>query len=654
MKQIHRLTSLVILLVMTLNVSAQQKVWERDMTDFAYQVGWMEQTNDGTIIAAGAKGLFAMDNKTGAIKWGNETLKGVPKQSFQNIASLPIFLVDAPLKGIEESLSGGVEAMKSTAIDLLASGARSVIINSATGRIVYDTQETGYRIKNYRFLEDKLCLLFEMTYEGDAYIMKFDLKTRSEAWKTKIGGTAKGGLGKALNTLKAGGYIKNDIMFTKSGNMVFWATNLLPSEEGGKNDHIVALNFETGEKAWITNPTKWIANLVYSPLNNQLYMGRALSKKLVVYDPETGKDITPDKLKLRGQLIDVIPDIEGRDNLVLVETEGFNLIDPKSNTFKWKKSFKIPGMTEVVPDPKGYIANGPTKKGSEISLVDTDGKSIWDSKVKGLSYYVTPSPKGVLYITNERSNILDYAKGKDYWKKDVKFRAIPAVAYDDKEDVVMLFENKKGYKFDLKSGDIEQFAEDVILEDVNKKTPLEAEAIDAGYFIYDDQHVSLVDRDGKLIYTSYYKPLKSLNYLALASSVAKTMGYDIDLEGAMENLNKLKAISAGAKAPMDKQGSAAKVTKQYGGSVEVDGKTAVALDISVSRFFNSQQTKESAFLTSKDDQGKKSIFMIDKASGKEIGTIELIEKEPDYVIDEVDNLVFVCEKQKTIKAYKMK
>jgi hypothetical protein len=135
------------------------------------------------------------------------------------------------------------------------------------------------------------------------------------------------------------------------------------------------------------------------------------------------------EIKIKGSLLDITSD--SKNNIVLVETEGFNLVDPKTSDFLWSKSYKIDYLDEVIPFDKGYIAIGKDEKDGSISYVDANGKKIWDTKVNGYTYYATTTEKGVLYISTERSNILSYADGKDVWNKDVKFKSIPAVTYDE-------------------------------------------------------------------------------------------------------------------------------------------------------------------------------------------------------------------------------
>ncbi len=618
------ITTLLFLFIFSLgsDLQAQEKKWEVDLSDKLYKVGWILQSNEGYIIASGDKGLLAMNNETGEVVWHNEELKGVDKNSFLNIDGLPMFYADyTPMVG----------------------KTRGLLINSSTGDIIFDTKDEGYRIKAFNLYPERSCILFEAMKGNEQMLMKFSLKTWEQEWLASVGET-KGLIGKAKGALSSASFIKFGPYFTTGNQLIL-----------GKKDKILSFDFNTGALSWEQESKKKIKALVYSDLNDKIYLGIRKSSKLTVLDPSSGKDITPGKLKLRGSLLDVRAD--ENNNLILVETEGFNLIDPKTETFKWKKSFKIDYLDEVIPYKDNYIAIGKNEKNGSIALVGKDGKKIWDSKVKGYSYYATPTNNGVLYISTERSNILSYADGKDLWKKDVKFKSIPAVTYDEKEDKAVVFENKKAYRFDLNTGEIELFAEDVELEKVNKKTPLTASYIDGNYFIGTDQHASLLSADGKLVYTKYFDPVNSVKGLmGLAEMTASaTLGVDLDIQGSIDNINQLTALSNGSYRSSKDQTDAKSTTTVAAGLYvgTTSGQMAPVFEITNSRYFNSKSTTDHQFIVTKVKEDGAYIYQLNKLTGKIDNKIKLTDKTPNYILDDIDTRVFLNEKNKMITCYQL-
>ncbi len=620
-KKMYQFCIVTVLSFCSLSSFSQEKVWEVDLKDALYEVGWIKQANDGLIIAAGAKGLLAMNNNTGDIVWHNQELKGINKNSFLNVDGLPLFYVDyVPMVG----------------------KTRGILINSSNGDIVFDTKDEGYKVKYYTLLPQQECILFELLKGSERSLMKFSLKTWETEWQASLG-TPKGLVGKVTDQVSAASFIEHGPMFSKGNHLVF-----------GMKSQIYGLDFKTGKTAWESKTEKKIKALVYSDLNNSLYIGIKKSKKLTVLDPESGNDITPGKLKLKGTLIDIRPDGAGR--LVLVETEGFNLIEPKSNDLVWKKSYKIPFLDEVIPHGKNYIAVGKDEKDGSISLVDGSGKKVWESKVKGFAYYCTPTAKGVLYVSTERANILNFDSGKDVWEKDVKFKAVPAVTYDGEEDKVVLFENKKGYKFSMKTGKVEFFAEDIELQNVNKKTPLVAETVADGYFIHTAQHTSLLGRNGKVVYSKYFEPITTIGGLMGAAQVGMKMaGVDVDIQGAMENMDQLSSITSGAyRSSSDQTDGTSDESVVAGMYVGGAGGMSPVFEVTKKRHSNSKNAKDHLFVTGKETEaGSANIFMLNKNTGKVDKSIKLVDKTPNYFIDEIDSRVFLNEKNHLISCYKM-
>lgn len=598
---------------------AQEQVWNIDLFKELNKVNWVQQGNDGTLLAAGDKALIGLDHTSGEIKWTNNDLKAVDRNTFFNVDGLPIAYLE---------YSTGLKQ-------------RGAIINVGTGDVYYDTGEEGLRVQSYTSLPAQNSILFEATEGKIRKVINFDLATLKANWTVEVG-EVKGLVNQIKKLAGIGSFIDQGPMFTKAGEMII-----------GIKDQIHVVDFKTGAKKWQQETDKTIKALVYSPLNNSLYLGIRKSKKLTVLNPTSGDDITPGKLKLKGTMLDILPDADG--NLILVETEGFNLIDPKTNDLIWKKSYKIEALDEVIPYKEGFIAIGKTETGSEVHYTDKSGKKTWDAKVKGYAYFAVPTPKGVMYISTERSNILSFDDGKDVWDKDVKFKSIPAVAYDEKEDKVFLFENKNAYNFSFAQGKIDLLGEDLELENVKRSTPLEAESLPAGYFVYADQHASLIDRNGKIVYTSYYKPMASVDFTNMAQFGLAVAGVDLDIQGTMSNIETMKNISNGSfKSGQSQSGGSSVTEKSFSMGISSGGNYVELMNVTSTRYYNSLQTKDHKYFTAQsEDDTKKAIYMLDKATGKVIMEIPLLDKDPGYEIDEVDNLIFVNEKNRTITAYKM-
>jgi len=193
-------TTAVILfsLLTTYNTFSQTSKWSKDLSADLVEVGWIDQANDGVIVAAGAKGLLALDNNSGDILWHNKELKAIQQNSYQNIDGLPMFYVE---------------------YNPLAGKTRGILVNSSTGNILYDTKDDDYRIKTYHLIPEQGVILFEMTKENTRLLMAFSLKTWQKEWIADMG-EIKGLIGKLGNKATRASFVDHGPMFTKSGDLI--------------------------------------------------------------------------------------------------------------------------------------------------------------------------------------------------------------------------------------------------------------------------------------------------------------------------------------------------------------------------------------------------------------------------------------------------
>ncbi len=609
--------SLVVLtLLFTLfyhEIIAQESLWSVNLSEPILEVGWIEQANDGTIIAAGAKGIMGIESSTGKTLWHNPEFKGISQESFCNIDGLPFFFVEyAP-------------AVAKT---------RGLILQANNGQVLFDTEEENYRIKHYTIVPEKAMILFELTKEKMRILLAFDLKSQQKLWITPLGDKYKSVEKQTQNQARS--FLDHGPIFTQSGHMLVCV-----------NEFIYSLNPLDGKIAWSHESEKEITELVYAPLNNQLYYGMWNSTKLFILDPQSGQDITPGKLKLKGSLVDIT---QGTDNnIILTESAGFNLVNPATNEFLWKKSYAVESLAEVIPFENGFIAVGKSTEKGTIAYVSSAGEKIWETQIKGYPYYTGLTSQGVLYISTERSNIISFESGKEIWKKDVKFESIPAVTFDETEKKVVLFENGRLLKFDMASGEMNIQTENIKLTGIDKKTPLKAEYIDAGYLMYTEQNLSLIDQQGNLLYSKEYPQTSSTNFFKLAEYGMRLAGVDLDIEGAIENITTLNRIAQGGYLSSNNAKVGTSQTEVVSGAYAGN---SPLFEVTKTRFSNSQQTKKYFYVLTKDKEGQ-AIYMVNKNSGNTEKRIGLLDKTPQYVVDNIDNRVFINEKNKTVTCYKM-
>lgn len=166
--------------------------------------------------------------------------------------------------------------------------------------------------------------------------------------------------------------------------------------------------------------------------------------------------------------------------------------------------------------------------------------------------------------------------------------------------------------------------------------------------------------DGKLIYSDYYKPASSNNALFELGSLAGKafFGVDLDIEGAIENIQMLTDLSNGVYQNTRDQNGVNSQTSIAAGlyiGKDVNGNMQKVFEVTSTRYFNSQQTPDHHFLVTKVKSetapAKHSIFMVNKATGEIEKEIDLMDKTPNYLVDIVDDRVFVNQNNELLTSY---
>ncbi len=591
---------------------AQKKLWEIDLQESLYKVSWIEQSNDGIIIASGDKGLLGLDNNTGDIKWQHAELKAIDRQTFRLIDPLPIFLVETNLSG-------------------LPGQSRSLLINSTNGEILFDSKNEGLKIGLYHVLPQINSIVFEATQEKSNKLLLFDYTDGKIKWSIDLG--------------ESTGLIKK--IFKNQDGFLSTPPSLMHDEQMliGEKKKITVIDYAKGSIVWSKVLPKELKALIYSSPDQKIYAG--IKEKLQIFDSKNGQDVTGSKLKLGGELRDVF--INSKKQVVILDEKGFNILDPSSQRFLWKNFAQVDGLYDVIEINDAYYGIGSEEKSSVIMKVLL-GKKIWKEKLAGFAYQVLPIETGLFYLSSEKSNILRYESGAKIWKRDVKFKAIPSAAIDETsgQKEVAFYEGGSLYSFDLKSGNLHVLHEAIDFKKT-KNSIFNLEIRPQGYYIYSQQHMAFVDRKGSLAYTQNFDPVTSSTALMGLGQFGLTYvaGIDLDIQGSLSTISELQALSNGSYYSAGDQTEGQIDFSSF--NANIGNNTLYAF--TKKRFYNATLTQDSQLIVCNMKEEGNQIRCLDKESGKLLFKIPLEDKTPSYVTDQIDNRVFLNQKNRLVSAY---
>ncbi len=602
MKSIFRMTAILVAISIT-QIGMAQKDWDVSLKDKLYQVNWLQQANDGTVLVGGDKAMAGLDPVTGDIKWVNENLKAVELSTVSMIEQLPYFVAKTENLLGKESLQ---------------------VVNAEDGKTLMDSKSENVSIMDYQLFQYDNAIVFQIKKDKRYELVWYDLVSTSPKWSVDID-KAKGGLG---------GLLKGKTSFI-TGQPVTISNLMVVAYKKS----IIGIDLESGQKVWTKEYEKDVKTIV-SHGENQLFVG--VDKYMDLVNIDNGQSELSEPLKLKDKLVDIQ---KTKNGVIVKHKKGMNIYDTESKSLRWTKA-DYPGQCDqVIVTDKGYISVTKYEAGGKVTLLDKNGKKKWDKDISGRVIFVSAVDKGVFYISGEKSNILNYTKGDKVSKDDIKIKGNPAVAFDQADNKVVIFSDKKLTTFDIKKGTAKEIAKDIKFEKFKDSEDwVTIDVRDSGYFISSSQNVALVSKQGKVKFNNHYKPVSASRMFGALATMATTVG-GVNVGGAMADLKRMDRMMSGSF--QDASSDGAEERTKSGGLYVGD---APVFGISSTRYMATKEDKDFVYIFMK---GKKNtqIVKVNKDSGKTISTVKMKEKSPIYHIDEYEQTIITVEKGKSVKCH---
>jgi len=621
------------------NTPAKTQSWN---IGFDREINWFNLTSLGIVIISTDDALHGIDPATGKVLWQFEQFRKLSKANYSSIKGSPFIAI----------IEGSIMNLKHNVIDV------------STGKLICNTKDLGLSYVSKRLPIPNLgALIFTGQNNKGVALMLVSLKDGQPLW------TVNSTFEKVTEQLVA------DPLYTN--NSILIATNrriyLLDAKTGSvkwKIDYDTKVETPLqGEKIGNDDKESTLANepkkagfmggaIPAAGSNKDAMAGlaSAVYGKFVTLDDKiayfyntqsitainiaTG-ELTWPKTKLDDPISNVLFD----ENGILVATDDkkseLMLFDYATGNLKWNEPLKMSGRISSIKLTGTKLAVGSAKTNGKnlVNVVDIiTGKPVSSSSLK-VDGFITDlrivENVGLLYRTNQETNIFDLTTGKDQWPKSIKYETGGLGL--DKGDLTYFLAENSIYEINRTNGKYRQLASKKLGNSENFKT---IELHDDGIVATSDQNVAKFSYDGQLIYHTYHPAPgistfgKIMNVAALAVSMAASAseGYQAGASGygtssyksGMERADRWSDVSSGALNDMKKRFTASANAKNY---------KLILTKVKTT-----------------DDSGV-GLVRINKLTGKVEGKVVLDDKKPDYLFDEVDNLLFYKDGNKKIVAY---
>ncbi|MEO7445707.1 MAG: hypothetical protein ABIU55_09430 [Ferruginibacter sp.] len=642
--------------------------------NFESTIDWFSLSPVGNLIVSANKALYGVDGVTGKIIWKNEKFGGVDQENFAMIANSPYIAM----------VSGGLLNRQQT------------ILNALDGKVVADTRQMGYKMVGKRYPVPNQDGFLLTAYENNKQTIFFiNAPSATEAWKLqdifnknsevvntrplsvssdefliatdkniyKLN-TTKGSVVYSIpfktpneklltenvedegitESTKAGEEPKDNL---KSAGKVGGIASRMPGPLGKLGGAVkTASDVKSMTKTF--GSMKGAANLASTETSGKFFkiddserVYYFNNKYFVIIDEKNGK-LLSEPFKFDDNLASFIPDTKGFVFATDEKKSELYYIDAITGKNRWAKSVELKGKITNMSLNEGKIAVSSAKqKGNNyVNIIDVvTGEEVnkKDMKVRGTVSNLVMTKRGLIYSTDDETNIQDPVSGKNVIGKALRYKTGGSNVRKDGKYYVI--NDNEISVLDETSGEVSTFAK-VNFKD--KEDPQQLELLSEGILVSSAQNMVLLGWDGKEKYHTFYKAPG-------VSTAGKIMG------GLTMAVAVTQSAAHGYAAGQSGFGTSAYNSHMDQADRWSNFGAAGASQFS-KRFNMTSGSKNYQVILTKVDDGEDKGFglvKVNKLTGQTEGKVVIGDKKPDYLFDDVNGVIYYKDKNRKITAYRL-
>jgi hypothetical protein len=325
---------------------------------------------------------------------------------------------------------------------------------------------------------------------------------------------------------------------------------------------------------------------------------------------------------------------------IISGTSGASPIDLSTLKLDYKKPANIPPVHDYVEmgDYIGYTYQIADK--FSLNVVNQSGKVVWKESYSSL---VAPSldviGDGLLMISGTQAQYLSIKDGKSIWKESVKVEPSFTFGIDENTEDMYMYSDKRIFRFKPSDGSLFKSNEKFKFKDFDYELQQpQLMVLPNNLFLKGSNTVYVISKEGELVYEKNYKKISTGSTLMKLANVAVTAAVI-----GSGNAEKVLTVYSG-----DEQ--------VYKGSMvdDMNGNWAHAEGMKNERRAKQNRSSNAfPYVFTKMEDGKRGLIFINPENGDERYSIILDEKDPNYLVDDIDGVLFHLSK-KMLKAFDLK
>jgi hypothetical protein len=599
------------------------------------KVNSLQLTDAGTVILSTNDGLVGVYHENSEPVFEFTEYGKIKEDAYYMVPNSPYMMV----------ADGGFAAMKQ----------KKAVLNYFTGKVIFESKDQNWGqvfTETVAIPQNKLIIsgfqkTGDMAENVTPKVAVYDLETGEEDFSFFLVEPGK-------VTMRA---------FMVTGDVVMLDNKILiPTSQG-----VIAKSF-SGETIW-ENKVKNVTSLYVDDKTQSIYAvmagataavtgpkgagSRGSSGKAKITKMDfNGNESWEDYAKVKGRIsnfqitdkgIAIVTDKEGGSSMISLKKAESEIafLSAENGEDLWDKAPKTKGYVQHFYEVEDGFLFGIQEGG--INKISFDGKGLFKKPLKTGENIITMalSPQGLIYITSEDANIVNLETGETVWNKPLKFKRSESVVstYDETSGKYIIATEKTMFAVDENSGEYKELASYKFEE---KETPTDIQMRDSNIYMSSNQNMYLFGNDGNKIYHQYYKSpgISTFGKIALGVlAVAST--------AMMANQSMVAGANRNTLGQYNRYGAQAQRNADLFEGIATASFTAMA-----KRFRASATTKDSHVLLTKTDNGV-GLLKLAKDTGKTEKEITIGDKKPEYILDEIDNVMYYLSDNQTISIFKI-
>ncbi len=645
----------------SIQLNAQSEIWSQTIEKGAY----FSQLDNGKIFLKNAEDISLINNETGEIEWSSKVATDDD----------PKFLEDLSI--------------------MYFSGKAYAVIDATTGHII-DSSTSETEILDIHYYWDAGRVVLELNREDKLYIVNIELDSNKESWSTEIGkvksslfGLLKSGTRnkpalasdgtlmivekKYISLVSASGAVTARVDYNKKIEMVGYnpQQNIMYIVEDKKILHFVSgadgkslssiklkekdhdlLVLADGNTLAITE--KKILLLLNASNGNEIasneFKGKITStfldeesgryfvlakKEIAEIDVNTGDIINTKTQKKASRKLYVV-----NDKVFLSSYAGQCGFDLNTLEIEHEKPVSISPIDDYV-SYDGYMAYlSRTSDGRELTMINSKGKKLWSRLYKSNSYPTVDVIDGnLLVISNLTADYVSTLKGKSLWQNKIKVDPSFKYVINQHDNSLIIYSGMRLYFVNVDDGRMSRSADRFKFRDFDYRSQQpQIIGLEDNVFLKGSNTVYIINSKGETLKTKHYKSISNTSGLMKLANIAVTAA-------AIGTGNGDKVISVYSNNKRVHKGAMVD---------DLQGNWAYADGLREKR--QAKQNKSSSafpYVYTKLEDGKKGLIFLTPEDGEKRFDISMNEKSPNYLLDEVDGVLFIANKE-TLRAIDVK